>query len=74
MRKSATALRTNESMRALTFATVVIGGLVVLADVFGINFAAPFFDTGSQGFWFACTGMLALLATAVVVGKLRNWL
>ena len=74
MFSSRMALRTNETMRSLTFATVVIGGLAVLAGVLGMNFAAPFFESGALGFWIAVAGMGALLGTAVIVGKLRSWL
>ncbi|RZA34185.1 MAG: hypothetical protein EOP92_16965, partial [Lysobacteraceae bacterium] len=38
---SQTALVTNESMRTLTFATVVIGLLAVIAGVLGMNFQTP---------------------------------
>ena len=73
MFSSRMALRTNETMRTLTFATVVIGGLAVLAGVFGMNFHAPFFDTGAEGFWLAIAGMSALLVAAVLVWKLGRW-
>ncbi len=74
MFSSRMALRTNESMRALTFATVVIGGLAVLAGILGMNFEAPFFKTGARGFWIALSAMTALLVAAIVVGRRRNWL
>src|SRR5688500_17432880 len=47
------ALRTNQTMRALTFATVMIGCQTVIAGMLGMNFNAPFFDTASLGFWLA---------------------
>ena len=67
------ALRTNQTMRTLTFATVVIGALAVLAGVFGMNFQAPFFDTGARGFWLAISGMATLLVAAVLVWKHGRW-
>ena len=71
---SQTALRTNETMRVLTFATVLIGTLAVLAGVLGMNFDAAFFATGDAGFWWALGGMAALAVAAVVVARWRRWL
>ena len=71
---SQTALVTNESMRTLTFATVVIGLLAVIAGVLGMNFQTPFFDTGTLGFAIAAAVMLVLAVGAVLLGRKRNWL
>lgn len=71
---SQTALVTNESMRTLTFATVVIGLLAVIAGVLGMNFHTPFFDTGTLGFALASAVMLVLAVGAVLLGRRRNWL
>lgn len=67
------ALRTNNAMRMLTFATVVIGCQTVIAGVLGMNFDAPFFDTAAFGFWLAVGAMLAVTAFAVLLGKRRKW-
>lgn len=71
---SQTALVTNESMRTLTFATVVIGMLAVLAGILGMNFETPFFKTGTPGFMLAAGAMLLLAAAAVLLGRKRRWL
>ena len=71
---SQTALRTNETMRALTFYTVLIGTMAVVAGVLGMNFDAPFFDAGAKGFWWALAGMGAIVVVAVVLGRRRRWL
>ncbi len=71
---SKTALQTNEQMRVLTFTTVVVGILAVLAGVLGMNFEAPFFKTAATGFWWAVSAMAALALIAIVVGKLRKWM
>lgn len=69
-----TAQRTNETMRVLTFVTVLLGSLSVLAGVLGMNFEAPIFDSGARGF-FATIGLMGLVViTAVVVAKWRHWL
>lgn len=69
-----TAQRTNETMRVLTFVTVLLGSLSVLAGVLGMNFQAPIFDSGARGF-FATIGLMSLVViTAVVLAKRRRWL
>jgi Mg2+ and Co2+ transporter CorA len=67
-----TALRTNASMKVLTFATVVLGLLAVTGGILGMNFRAPFFESES-GFWYAVGGLVALAATALLVGRWRRW-
>lgn len=68
-----TAQRTNDSMRVLTFVTVLLGSLSVLAGVLGMNFEAPLFRTGEQGFQITIIAMLALVAIAVVIARWRRW-
>jgi magnesium transporter len=68
------AMSTNRTMQALTFITVLIGGLAVLVGVLGMNFEAPFFSTGARGFWTAVGAMLALSGIAVAVARRRGWI
>lgn len=65
--------RTNESMHVLTFATVLIGTLAVVAGVLGMNFDAALFDTGSRGFWTTIGSMGAIVVAAVLVAWARGW-
>lgn len=65
--------RTNESMHLLTFATVLIGTLAVIAGVLGMNFEASLFDTGSRGFWMTIGVMLAISIIAILLARLRGW-
>jgi Mg2+ and Co2+ transporter CorA len=44
-------------MYVLTVATVVLGALATVAGVLGMNFNAPFFETGVRGFIVAVGGM-----------------
>jgi Mg2+ and Co2+ transporter CorA len=69
---SRTALSTNETMRALTFITVLIGGLAVAAGVLGMNFKVAFFEA-KHGFWIALGAMSTLTTAAVLLGKHRRW-
>jgi len=68
------AERTNDTMRALTFVTVLLGTLAVIAGVLGMNFQVPFFESGAPGFWTAIAGMALLAVVAVVVARLRRWI
>ena len=68
------AERTNDTMRALTFVTVLLGTLSVVAGTLGMNFAAPFFDTGGRGFWVAFAGMLLLAGISLAVARWRRWI
>ncbi|MFC5571105.1 CorA family divalent cation transporter [Lysobacter yangpyeongensis] len=68
-----TAQRTNEIMRTLTFVTVLLGTLAVVAGVLGMNFQAPIFKTGTIGFVTTIVAMGILVAVAMVVAKRRRW-
>lgn len=70
---SRTAQRTNDTMRRLTFVTVMLGVLGVSAGVLGMNFDAGLFDTGEQGFLIAVGAMAAFVLGAVALGRWRDW-
>lgn len=70
---SQTALIANETMKLLTFATVVIGVLAVVGGILGMNFQAPFFKTGLIGFVVAVGAMLVLAVSAILFGRWRRW-
>ena len=70
---SQTAIKTNNSMRTLTFATVITGILAVIAGVLGMNFDAPFFKTQTMGFVVAAGAMLVLAGAALWLGRRRAW-
>lgn len=67
------ALRTNDSMRLLTFATVVIGAQAVIAGTLGMNFKASLFDS-PWGFWVAIGGMTLVTGLAVWWGRRKDWI
>lgn len=66
--------RTNETMRILTFYTVLLGSLAVISGVLGMNIEPTFFKSGNAGFAAAVIGMLALSVTAIIIGRKRGWL
>jgi Mg2+ and Co2+ transporter CorA len=61
-------------MRALTFVTVLLGSLAVLAGVLGMNFHVPFFESGARGFWLAIGGMSLIAVASVLVARWRRWI
>lgn len=71
---SQTALRTNEKVGMLTFVTVLLGTLAVVAGVLGMNFDAAFFKTGSKGLWAAMTGMGVVSVLAVAIARRWRWI
>ncbi|HVI24911.1 MAG TPA: CorA family divalent cation transporter [Xanthomonadaceae bacterium] len=68
-----TAQRTNDTMRVLTFVTVLLGTLAVVAGALGMNFKAPFFDTGAEGFWAAIGVMGAIAVLSTLFARWRRW-
>jgi Mg2+ and Co2+ transporter CorA len=68
------AQRTNETMRVLTFVTVLLGTLAVVAGVLGMNFKAPLFESGASGFWVALAGMGVFAVVATLLARWRKWM
>jgi len=68
-----TAQRTNDTMRVLTFVTVVLGTLAFAAGALGMNFNAPFFQSGESGFWTAIAVMGGFVVLALGFARWRRW-
>ena len=68
-----TAQRTNETMRVLTFVTVLLGSLAVIAGVLGMNFKAHVFDLGEVGFWTTIATMAGIILLASGIARWRQW-
>jgi Mg2+ and Co2+ transporter CorA len=68
-----TAQRTNDVMKVLTLASVILLPSVVLAGVMGMNFQVGFFDD-PQLFWVVLVVMGAMALGTVVVARWRGWL
>lgn len=70
---SRTGQRTNDVMKVLTIASVVILPSTLIAGVLGMNFHPPFFDSPNL-FW-AALGLMALLICATLVAARRmRWI
>ena len=68
-----TAQRTNEVMKVLTMASVILLPSVVLAGVMGMNFKVPLFDEPNL-FWVVIGVMAVLGVGTVVAARWRGWL
>jgi Mg2+ and Co2+ transporter CorA len=68
-----TAQRTNDVMRVLTLASVVLLPAVVIAGVMGMNFKVGFFDN-PDSFWVVVGVMVVLAATTIILARWRRWL
>lgn len=68
------AQKTNDTMRALTFVTVLMGTLALFAGIMGMNFELGFFKTGQIGFFVVTGTMLLFSALAIWVAWRRKWI
>ena len=68
-----TAQRTNDIMRVLTLASVILLPAVVLAGIMGMNFRVFFFDDPNV-FWLVILAMIGMAVTTLVVARWRGWL
>ena len=68
-----TAQRTNDVMRVLTLASVILLPAVVIAGVMGMNFKAPIFDNPNM--FYAVIGVMVALAVGTLIfARSRHWL
>jgi Mg2+ and Co2+ transporter CorA len=68
-----TAQRTNDIMRVLTLASVILLPSVVLAGVMGMNFRVGLFENPDL-FWVVLLIMIVMALATVGVAKWRRWL
>jgi Mg2+ and Co2+ transporter CorA len=68
------AQRTNDTMRVLTFVTVLLGTLAVVAGVLGMNFKAPLFESGATGLWVTLAVMGVFVVAAMLLARLKKWM
>jgi magnesium/cobalt transport protein CorA len=68
-----TAQRTNEVMKLMTLASVVLLPAIVIAGVMGMNFKLGFFD--QPGLFYVVIGFMVALAVATIVfARARRWI
>lgn len=65
--------RTNEIMKVLTLASVILLPGALLAGVMGMNFRIGLFDNAAV-FWVVVAVIIAVAPVTIVVAKLRDWI
>ena len=65
--------RTNEIMKVLTLATVILLPGALIAGVMGMNFKVGFFDEPLL-FWVVVAGIAAIAAMTIGLAKLWRWI
>jgi Mg2+ and Co2+ transporter CorA len=68
-----TGQRTNDVMKVLTLASIMLLPSSLLAGVLGMNFQQGFFDNAA-GFWVAVAAMAVLAVATLVTARLRRWI
>ena len=68
-----TAQRTNDIVRVLTWASVILLPAVVIAGIMGMNFKVGFFDNPNV-FFVVVALMVALAVVTLIVARWRRWL
>ena len=68
-----TAQRTNDIMRVLTWASVILLPAAVLAGIMGMNFKLDFFDDPSR-FWIVIAAMVGFSIAILAVSRARGWI
>ena len=63
----------NNQVRRLTFITLIVGGLGVIAGVWGMNFEVGYFKLAEVGFWWTMVGMGVYVLGAILLGKFLRW-
>lgn len=68
-----TSHRMNSTMKRLTFITLLVGGMGVVAGALGMNFQESFFNY-SDGFWIAIGLMILLTGSLTLIAWRKNWI
>ncbi|MDI1242568.1 MAG: CorA family divalent cation transporter [bacterium] len=64
---------TNVLVQRLTFFTLVLGSIAVIAGILGMNFKAGIFDL-EYGFWIAVAGLFAVGLGLTIVARFKRWI
>jgi magnesium transporter len=68
-----TSHRMNNTMKRLTFITLMVGGMGIVAGALGMNFEESFFKY-SNGFWVAIGLMILLTGSLTLLAWRTNWI
>ena len=70
---ASTGQRTNDTMKVLTLASVLLLPGALIAGILGMNFRLPLFENESY-FWLALALIAAIAAGTLVVARVRDWI
>ena len=70
---ASTGQRTNEIMKVLTLASVLLLPGALIAGVMGMNFEVGIFETATY-FWVVLAIIVAVAGTTLVVARVREWI
>jgi Mg2+ and Co2+ transporter CorA len=68
-----TEQRTNEIVKVLTLASVLLLPGALIAGVMGMNFKVGLFETGAY-FWVVIAGIIGVAAATLVIARARRWI
>lgn len=69
-----TAQRTNDILRVLALATVLLLPGALVAGLLGMNVTIPLGNDDPLSFWIVVGGVLLLIVTLLIAARLRRWL
>ena len=69
-----TAQRTNDIMKVLALATVLLLPGSVVAGLLGMNMLIPLPEDNPMSFWIVVTGVAVFAASILVIARARHWL
>ena len=68
-----TAQHTNDVMKILTVATVLLLPGTLITGLLGMNMPIPLSQDDPRGFWLVVTGIAALALVLVSIARSRHW-
>ena len=68
------AQKMNYFIQRLTFLTLILGGLGVVAGVLGMNYEVDYLFKSHYGFWTTVSGMVLISIGLTVVARFRRWI
>ncbi|NJM54045.1 MAG: hypothetical protein HC846_12085 [Blastocatellia bacterium] len=65
---------TNDLVKRLTFVTIILGVLGVIAGIFGMNLEAKELFEAEGGFWLSLGGMILIAVALTLLAKFKKWI
>jgi Mg2+ and Co2+ transporter CorA len=69
-----TAQRTNDIVKVLTIATVLLLPGSLIAGMLGMNVVVPLNKDDPLSFWIVVAGVVALAIVVITLARLRRWI